>query len=149
SDGKLGVLYEGSIVRYILTNPMNGRVIWPRNPWDAPFFYEDSRHVFYVTTSERIPHISQWNQFGIIPASAQPRFTIPPLMFESKEGIPDRYGPFVTAPNVGVVDRTTIEQLVSEDAYINKAIAATGTVRYGDKEIGPVGVVSNRQVRRR
>ena len=69
-------------------------------------------------------------------------------MFESKDGMPDRHGPFVTAPNMGVVDRATIEQRVSEDAYINKAIAATGTVPYGDKEIGPVGVLSNRQMRR-
>ena len=43
---------------------------------------------------------------------------------------------------------TPIERFVSEDAYINKAIGTTGTVRYGDKEIGPVGVLSNRQMRR-
>jgi hypothetical protein len=49
---------------------------------------------------------------------------------------------------VGVVDRASIERLVSEDAYINKAITATGTVRYGDKVIGPVGVVSNGAIQR-
>ncbi|MFH0344546.1 MAG: neuraminidase-like domain-containing protein [Chromatiales bacterium] len=157
SDGRLGAVYEvpdvgSSFVRYILTNPMNGRVIQPihalRNSWDAPFFYEDSRHVFYVTTRERIAQISQWNQFGIMPARVQPRLAIPPLVFEPEEVIPDRYGPIVTARNVGVVDRAPIERLVSEDARIDKVIGTTGTVRYGDKEIGPVGVVSNRQVRR-
>jgi hypothetical protein len=120
-----------------------------QNAWDAPFFFEDGRHVFYVTTREYIPQIPQWNWFGIIPALVQPRLTIPPLVFEPEEVMPDRYGPFVTAPNVGVVDRATIEQLVSEDAYINKVIAVSGTVRYGDKEIGPMGFMSNWQIRRR
>ena len=61
-----------------------------QNPWDAPFFYEDSRHVFYVTTSERIVQIPQWDRYGIMPDPVQPRFTIPPLVFRSpSEVMPD------------------------------------------------------------
>jgi hypothetical protein len=141
------------ITRPILKNTITDRVIVPRhalqNIWDAPFFYEDSRHVFYVTTSERIVQIPQWDWYGIIPDLVKPRLAIPPLVFEPKEVIPDRYDPIVTAPNVGVVDRAPIERFVSEDATIDKVIGTTGTVRYGGKEIGPVGVLSNRQTRRK
>lgn len=140
------------LIRPILKNTIPGRVIEPRhalqNIWNAPFFYEDSRHVFYVTTSERIVQIPQWDWYGIIPDLVKVPLVIPPLVFEPEEVRPDRYDPSVTAPNVGVVDRAPIERFVSEDAYINKAIGTTGTVRYGDKEIGPAGVVSNRQTRR-
>jgi hypothetical protein len=129
------------------------RVIQPlhellQNPWDPPFFYEDSRHVFYVTTGKRIPQLSQWNWFGIIPDLVQPRLAIPPLVFEPEGVIPDRYGPIVTALNRRVVNRAPIARSVPEDACINNAIAPTGTVRYGDKEIGLMGVLSHRQMRR-
>jgi hypothetical protein len=119
-----------------------------QNPWVAPFFYEDRRHVFYVTTSERIAQISQWDRYGIIPDRVQPRLAIPPLVSEPENVIPERYGSIVTAPNMRVADRAPIGRLVSEDAPIDKVIGTAGTVRYGDKEIGPMGVVSNRQMRR-
>ena len=38
--------------------------------WDAPFFYEDRQHLFYVSTSETIQTINRFNGFGALPASA-------------------------------------------------------------------------------
>ena len=59
---------------YVLQNPIYGdRTIEPRHdtsdsPWGAPFFYEDSHHVFYVTTGEKVvwiagkeEYIQDWN----------------------------------------------------------------------------------------
>ena len=52
----------------ILKNTIADRVIEPRhtlqNPWDAPFFYEDSRHVFYVTTTSRSCRFLEWNRLS-------------------------------------------------------------------------------------
>jgi hypothetical protein len=83
-----------------------------------------------------------------MPARVQPSLAIPPLVFALEEVVPDRYDPITTTPNGRVVDRALIERLLSEDVYINRAIAATGTVRYGDKEIGPIGAMPNQQMRR-
>jgi hypothetical protein len=131
-----------------LQKPLTHRKIeqypYVQNPWYAPFFYEDSRHAFYVIPGKRSTQISQWDWYGTLPELVPPRLAIPPLVFESEEVTPERCGPIFATPNVGVVDHGPIDRFVSEDAYINKAIGTTGTVRFGDKEIGPWGVVSNR-----
>jgi Neuraminidase-like domain len=48
------------------------------NPWLAPFFYEDSRHAFYVTLRKPAPGTGQDGGFGVPPPLIDP-FRIPPL----------------------------------------------------------------------
>lgn len=138
--------------RPVLATELEDKAVQPnhvlQNPLSAPFLYEDGRHVFYVTTNERIVHIREWNGYGIDIGQVNESIAIPRLVFKPAEVIPERFGSIVPAPNVGVVDHAPIERLVSEDAYIPRAIATTGTVRYGDKEISPVGVLTDRQTRR-
>jgi hypothetical protein len=141
--------FSGVLTRPVLKNELDDRAIQPnhllQSPWGAPFFYEDGRHVFFVTTSERIVQIRQWDWYGIVPDLVKPPLAIPSLVFKPDEVRPDRLGPIVTVPNVGVVDRTPIERFISEDAYIDRAIGTSGTVPYGNNEIGPAGVVLQRR----
>ena len=49
--------------RYIEPQP------WLPDAWDAPFLYEDRRHLFYVTTTESLVPIGRFPGFGILSAS--------------------------------------------------------------------------------
>jgi Neuraminidase-like domain/Salmonella virulence plasmid 28.1kDa A protein len=139
-----------SLSRPVLRNKDNlsDRTIEPHhplnsNPWDAPFFYEDSRHVFYVTTAERIIQIPKWNGFGITAFPPKQQWDIPPLVLEPVEIIPDPIGPIAKQPGFGVVDPSPIERYVTEDAYIDRGIGSIGTVAFGGKEIGLTGSQAN------
>jgi hypothetical protein len=139
------------LTRPVLKNELEGRAIQPnhtlQDTWDAPFFYEDSRHVFMVSTSERIVMVREFGGFGYEVSPLQQKFNIPPLVQRPVVVMPDKIGPITTGRDAGVVDPAPIERFVSEDAYINKGLGTTGTVRYGDKEFGPAGALLNGQMR--
>jgi hypothetical protein len=50
-----------------------------RNPWEAPFFFEDTRHTFYVTTGRPARTLVDEGGFGVPPSLIEPagipRFT--------------------------------------------------------------------------
>lgn len=128
----------------VLTNEIGDRTMDPHhpvtgNPWDVPFFYEDSRHVFYVTTAQRLVQIPTWRGFGIVAKPPQVGVEIPPLVLQEPKLVPDWLGPVVKQPGFGVVDPSPMKFVISEDAYIQRGIGTLGTVRFGDKEIGPGG----------
>jgi hypothetical protein len=128
----------------VLTNAIAQRAIQPNHPfdgdpWDAPFFYDDARHVFYVTTTERTEWVPQWSDFGVSVAPPTTQFDIPPLVLTPVQIIPDLIGPIIAQPGFGGIDRSSVRRFVTEDAYIHQAISTPGTVRYGDVEIGLAG----------
>jgi len=136
----------------VLNNQIGRRTIEPRHdlhkPWLAPFFYEDSHHVFYVSTTQRILLAPEVNDYG---ASVFPKDNgkqMPPLVVreDPRMGAGADDVLVTLGRNPGVVDPAPIERFVSEDAYINKGIGTTGAVRYGETEIGPAG---GRNTRRR
>lgn len=129
------VLHMKGGVPYGVVQPLHNF----QSRWDAPFFYEDSRHVFYVTTTQQLVTIPMWN--GYLPEIFIPKggLIIPPLVFSQVQIIPDLLGPVITGPHVGVVDNAQIKRFVSEDAYIKKGISTTGTVLFGGTEIGAAG----------
>lgn len=145
----LKVSYPDAIVSHpVLTNEIadgiEDRTVDPHhpvigNPWDVPFFYEDSRHVFYVTTAQRMVQIPTWLGFGIVAKPPQVGFEIPHLVLQEPKLVPDWIGPVVKQPGFGVVDPTPMKFVISEDAYIQRGIGTLGTVRFGEKEIGPGG----------
>jgi hypothetical protein len=145
----LKVSYPDAIVSHpVLTNEIadgiEDRTVDPHhpvigNPWDVPFFYEDSRHVFYVTTAQRMVQIPAWLGFGVVAKPPQVGFEIPHLVLQEPKLVPDWIGPVVKQPGFGVVDPTPMKFVISEDAYIQRGIGTLGTVRFGDKEIGPGG----------
>jgi hypothetical protein len=113
-------------------------------PFDAPFFFEDSRNVFLVTTEEEQVRIYDHPGYGVA-NNPVTRFdvSIPPLVF-----VPDPYrgpkpwgagGP--VRPDPGFIDPAPIQRFVTEDAYIKRGIGNPGSVMYGNKQIGPSGPI--------
>lgn len=148
----LGTTTEDFKVTYGLTgashslfnNTIDHRAIAPHhpvggNPWDAPFFYEDRRHVFYVTTEERLKKVPQWNDFGIVMKTYKPTAGIPGLVLKPDKSRVELAVPSIRQPGFGVVDPAPISYYLTEDAYVRTAIGTPGTVPYGDKDIGPSG----------
>ncbi|MBC1195383.1 PA14 domain-containing protein,virulence plasmid 28 protein [Microcystis aeruginosa BLCCF158] len=135
---------NSNITQSILKNGITDRTLEPHHPlsgspWDAPFFYTDSRHAFYVTTSQRIIRIPLWLDFGVVASPPIGKLDIPPLVLPPVKVIPDPIGPVINQPGFGVVNPNPIERYVTEDAYINRGIGSMGTVRFGNQEIGPAG----------
>lgn len=126
------------------------RVIYPSHNqssiFTTPFFYEDSRHVFYVSTSDRPVTISEFTGLGFNEYLPKRELYIPPLVLESPPKIRDRLGPVTMDSRIAVVDTAPMKRFVTEDAYIKKGIATTGTVRFGDKDISATGIMRNQQI---
>lgn len=154
TDGRhLEVSYSSSDdVHRVLKNEMDSRhdratapsLLMDREPWEPPFFYEDKRHAFYVTTRWRINLGDIRKDFGIgfgfrdwdfdirgttvrpdgllveaPPATEQPRLGEEPQLGDAGPVLPLRY--------------------ITEDADINVALWTIGTIPYGDRDIGPSG----------
>ena len=145
------------VTRAILQNALPDSISAPQHPLqnssDAPFFYEDSRHLFFVTTAEQPVEISDYAHYygAAVTAGFKPSAQIPPLVFQPNEPIKHRPtlsddgGP--VGPDPGVVDSAPMRRFVTEDAYIRQGIGTTGRVTYGNKQIGPAGALSNGRAR--
>jgi hypothetical protein len=150
---------ETNLTRDVLTieNLNTFHVVSPLHdlakPWDAPFFYEDSRYVYFVDIKEQQVLIDDYVKYGVIrdPGFAKAR-EIPPLVlqvdptFKVKPKTWGDGGPI--GPDPGVVDPAPMERLVTEDAYIHQGIGTSAVVKYGDRQIGPSGAITNLQTRR-
>jgi len=144
------------IQRNVLKNAIGDRALGPHQPlsfplvWDAPFFYSDSRHVFYVSTEEQLVTVGSFGGFGAGDVVATPPvLDIPPLVQQEPQFDPRPHVIDPIATGGGVFDPGPVERFVSEDAYIRTAIASTASVRFGDQEIGPAGVILDQQMVRR
>jgi hypothetical protein len=112
-------------------------------PFDTPFFFEDRRHVFYVTTTEQPSFIGGYTNYGFtVNASGRQFAQIPPLVLQEEP--PREIGPkFVpVGPGPGVVDPGPMRRFVTQDAYIRRGIGTSGFVKYGDRQIGPAGAIA-------
>jgi hypothetical protein len=103
------------------------------NAWKAPFFFADSRHVFYVTTTEKPMSLSAPMGYGSGISSIQQAVALPPLVLH-RDRLLD-----------GGVDTDRMTRFVTEDINIRIGISTSASVRYSDQEIGPAGVLSNGQ----
>jgi Neuraminidase-like domain len=112
------------------------------NTWDAPFFYEDSRHVFYVNTKERSVKVPGYFDYGSI-ANPPQEFQTEPVVVAPLPPIRDRSDLVIIDPGITTLDTAPLQRFVTEDAYIKKGIAIPGTIRYGDKDIGLTGTLLN------
>lgn len=136
--------------RPVLTNQITDRTVAPlhrlTNMWDAPFFYEDSRHVFFVTVTEHPVQIPNHSQFGIVfNPNFDHVFNLPPLIVPP--GLPNVVRPTFTGdgdpigPDVGNINPGSIQRFVTEDAYIHRGLGTVGSVTYGNTQIGPSGAI--------
>jgi Neuraminidase-like domain len=108
--------------------------------WDAPFFYEDSRHSFYVSTKQRSVIVPGYFDYGLTTQPPQ-EFQIAPVVEPPQPPIRDRSNFVMIDPRIVMLDPAPLQRFVTEDAYIKKGIVTTGTIRYGDKDIGPTGIL--------
>ncbi|PTQ91460.1 PA14 domain-containing protein [Nitrosomonas nitrosa] len=129
------VLHMKGGVPYGVVQPLHNF----QSRWDAPFFYEDSLHVFYVTTTEQLVTIPMWDGYLPIIILPKPDLIIPPLVFSQVQIITDLLGPKISGQNMEVVNTAQIERFVSEDTYIKKSISTTGTILFGGTELGSTG----------
>jgi len=137
-----------TLSRPILADGVQVNIIAPyhrvSSPWDAPFFFEDRRNVFYVTTTESPVWISDFRWYGV---SVAPGVLVaeqfPPLVVQTGPPVPPKFwgdgGPLALDP--GTIDPAPISRYITEDAYIRQGLATSATVQYGGVEIGPSGAL--------
>jgi hypothetical protein len=112
--------------------------------WNAPFFFWDSRNLFYVTSTPGTATIAQQNGYVIPFLPAPQKYAIPPMVFKgdpafspaSWSGLGD-----APAPGIGFTDSLPAKRFVTQDAYIHTAIAANASVSYGTQKIGTAGAL--------
>lgn len=145
-DYDTGFDFAPVLRRPLLTNAVKGRVVESSNilynTWVAPFFFEDRRHVFLVSTVSAPVWIADPGfgnvmtpDFGFtIPEIILPQFRVPtgPEPWEFGD---------LRRPNFGVIDPAPVERLISEDVNIRVGIGQTGTVLFRDQRIGPAGAI--------
>ncbi len=143
----LAIVGDWEFSREVLGHALAYKVIEPRHPladvFQAPFFFQDRRHVFYVRSAMSAIFVWDHTDVGVQvtpPVVAIP--DVPPLV--TKPGpwdlvLPEEldFPPMRLVP--GVVDPSPVEHFLNQNVTINQAIATTGTVRYGDRIIGPGG----------
>ena len=118
---------------------------WLPDAWDAPFFYEDRRYLFYVTTNEDYVPIGLYNGFGMsFATSDQPvaRPKIPSLIV----GVPvvPPGGPvegLATNPAAGV-DPAAIQRYLAQGTSIQVALGSALAISYQGLEITPTGSIA-------
>jgi hypothetical protein len=149
-NAPLKVLYGGdtSVLRSVLASKEEQlpRTVEPAHrladAWTAPFFSEDIRHVFYVTTVETPVTVPQFQGYGS--SDRRPRTSvtdIPPIVMAKPPEfkIPDLIGPVAHEQHFSTDVPLAMGRFVSEDARIKKGIGAADTTSYGNVEIGPAG----------
>jgi hypothetical protein len=153
SDGKLFLTKPGGVAgeplqRKVVENRLTDRYIAPDHdmpdPWDAPFFYEDTRHVFYVTTTEQLVDVKKFDGFVFDePESKRLDPRIPPFIVEQLPKANPKIDPddLRVAPDLSVVNPDPLRRLIAEDANIRRGIGATGEVEFGGVSIGPQGAI--------
>jgi hypothetical protein len=111
--------------------------------WNLPFFFEDSRNVFYVTTSQAMVPAPVYLDFGLSSSTASnfASDVISNLILPQIAALPASFAPSISQTSSSGADPAGIRRFVTEDAYIHAAIAATTIVSYQGVQIGPRGGV--------
>ena len=143
-------LKSAALTRKILTTNLVPRYVVPQqglpDVWDAPFFFEDQRNTFYVTSSNALVSFWQDHGYGIrstLPELAGATGKIPNLVFQVQQPrLPDQGDPaiFVTTPGGG--DEYAMQSYVSGDQNISRALGSTMIVEYQGQSFGADGALT-------
>jgi hypothetical protein len=94
------------------------------DPWNAPMFFADTRHVFLVTTREQPVWVRDFGGYGIVGGTAGNRdaVQIPPLVIQPPP---------------------TPRPTISTDGFLHRGLPSTLPVKFGDRLIGRSASLSN------
>jgi hypothetical protein len=113
--------------------------------WDAPFFYEDRRNLFYVTTTESTVMIGNYTGFGVHSAFLDGTSSIQataPLVV--RQPIVASAAPDILAADGSANTRAAIQRFLSQDRNINTGLVLPTAVRYQRRAISPSGSITGR-----
>jgi hypothetical protein len=134
--------------RDVLSDPVPRRAVQPNHEtsdvFNAPFFFEDRRHAFYVTSEEQQVWVGNFGGFGVTAdpgVVSEPR--ISPLVIQPPPKPRPRPRVDGGPADPGVIDPAPMQRFVTEDAYIHWGFATAAEVTFGDRQIGPSGAISN------
>jgi ABC toxin N-terminal region/Neuraminidase-like domain len=126
----------------VLETTISDRTVQPQHRlhqiWEAPFFYEDRRHVFYVTTKKGFVPVQQSRWYYVTGDSATyaPIQSLIMRQYKLPGSSPHESGPTR-------LDPSSMKRFVTDDAYIKRGIPMTGAVGLDGVEIGPAGRVAH------
>ncbi len=144
---------DNSLHRTILHPAIPFSVVLPTHPladqWNVPFFYQDKRHVFFVTSKQEKVFIRDYSQYGITARASETVNPVLPQLVVEQSGKVNTTPP---APswttgmsernNTVATNASAVSQFVTEDANIHSAISTTNFVPLGGRQIGPVGTIA-------
>jgi Neuraminidase-like domain len=149
------VTSPGTVPSYTTTSYQNSLFGLNRQPrivdaapngagWNSPFFFEDRRNVFYVTTTESYVPFFEVPIYGIVSinafsASSSP--VIPQLILDTP---PDVLKPtaFATGFFGGHDGTLAVSQFVTQNGAIHAALGSTAPVVYQNMTLYPTGQAS-------
>ncbi len=149
-----GNFYSPYFTADLLTSSIPGQVVLPQSPLtdgvDAPFFFADSRNVFYVTTAEQMVAYSKFPGYGL-PGNVSLQgptivTTIPPLVLQQKVQIPNPIDPVINPASAVSINPAAIQQFVGGNSTIRAALNSVAAVQYGGQKIGLTGSVAGEQL---
>lgn len=107
--------------------------------WETPFFFEDSRHAFYVVTG-RLDDGVHDAAFGVVPPRPNAR-PLPPLTTRSDDGVSDRV--ILRDGRPSVHGHPSRVPLALEPGNIGTFIDSTSHTQFRGREIAPHGLRSD------
>jgi len=129
-----GTLFQFSwLPRYVQPQP------WLPNPWGAPFFYEDRRHLFYVQTTETFIPIWDAETFGVTLTSGSlgQIDTVAPLTL--REQVAVQLPQDVQATTAATADPATMQRFIAGQSGLTAALPGQIAVTYQGRPITPIG----------
>ena len=107
--------------------------------WDSPFFFEDRRNVFYVTTTETWTLFFNSPRYGLVDDSyIASSVLVPPLAVNAPRAIQATV-PFATGIVAGGGDPAAIVHYLAQTGNIHVAIGSTTPVVYQGTTVYPTG----------
>jgi hypothetical protein len=124
---------------YDVVEPRHG----VKDIFEAPFFFQDRRHAFFVRSVESTVSVAESGDIGIqLEVAKIETPVVPPIIIEPGPDDLELQEEIVFSPVViqpGVVDPSPVESFLNQDVYIDQIMGTVGTVQYGDRLIGPGG----------
>ncbi len=120
-------------------HPMN-------DPWLAPLFYWDARHVFYVTATKQVVSITAWPGYGPSSSPGTAGRAIPGPVFAplapAGPAVSTWVGSPALAPASTAAAVAAMRGYLAQSATIKVGLGSTELATFNGNQIGPGGAIS-------